>query len=176
MINRLVKCSFILLVCFAAFSITRPGIVGAGSTPHTLPISPQCGFNPDGYFYLKGELPKGFEDFDYVELMALSNRKRPPSDSRLHTQDGKSYKFTRLAEFDTHSSGSGITFGFETEIIESVRYQFSGKFISICIFSEDETDPKKVVADGRLTKFVDGKGVATAEVQFTYSKSQRPRS
>jgi hypothetical protein len=136
----------------------------------------QCPFIPDGYFYLKGDPPGGFENFDHITLLVSTGGSRPPVDTRLHTSDEKSYKFTSLAKFITHSSGSGVVFEFETETIEGVGYKFRGKFITICVFAEQDLDPKKAVAEGQITKFKDGKEVATAQVQFTYSKSQRSRA
>ena len=176
MINRLLPYGVILLACSVAAGIIRPSTVGAGSTLHPLSRINQCVFDPDGYLYLKGSSPEGFDDFDHIALLVRSKGPRPPSDSSLNTRDEKAYKFKTLANLYTHSSGRGITFEFETEPSGGVSYQFSGKFISICIFAEDETDPERVVAEGRLTKFRDGKEAARADVQFTYSKSRRPRS
>lgn len=169
MVSRLLKYSAVLLVCFAALGITRSAVV-ASSTPRALSTTSQCAFKPDGYFYVKGSPPEGFENFDHIALLVSDvGRRRPSSDSRLDTKDGKSYKFTKFAEFVTHSSGRGIVFKFETETVEGVSYQFSGKFSSICVFAEEERDPKNAVAEGRIAKLRDGKEAATAEVQFTYS-------
>jgi len=185
MVSRILKYSAVLLVCFAALGITRSAVVGAGSTPRTISRMIQCGaFRPDGYFYVKGAAPEGFEDFGHIELLTVdpimtfdpiqrltshSGVRRPPSDSRLYTKDGKSYKFTKFAEFERHSSGWGDVFEFETEMIEGVSYQFTGKFTRPCVFSQDERGSKKVVAEGRIAKFRDSKEAATAKVQFTYS-------
>jgi hypothetical protein len=175
MATRLLKYGALLLVCSAALGVSQSVIVGAAATPGPFSSMKQCGFIPDGYFYLKGNPPGGFEDFDHITLLALRNGPRPPADSRLHTSDGKVYKFTKLGKFITHSSGRGIVFEFETEMIEGVSYKLKGRFISICNFPEDETDPKKPVAEGRITKLKDGQETTSAEVQFTYFKSQRPR-
>ena len=176
MINRLVHYGAILLACSAALGIILPATVGAGSTLPTSSRIIQCAFDPDGYLYLKSSSTEGFDDFDHIVLLVRGKGPRPPSDSSLNTRDEKAYRFKKLANLYTHSSGRGITFDFETETSGGVSYQFSGKFISICIFAEDETDPERVVAEGRLMKFKDGKESAAAEVQFTYSKSRRPRS
>jgi hypothetical protein len=176
MINRPVQYGAILLACAVALGIIRPSTVGAGSNLHPLSKISQCIFDPDGYLYLKGSSPDGLDDFDHIALLVRGKGPRPPSDSSLNTRDGKAYKFKKIANLYTHSSGSGITFDFETDTSEGVSYQFSGKFISICIFAEDETDPERVVAEGRLMKFKDGKEAAKADVQFTYSKARRTRS
>jgi hypothetical protein len=176
MINRFVQYGVILLACSVAPGIIRPVTVEAVSKRHSLSRINQCVFDPDGYLYLKGSSPEGFADFDHIALLVRSKGPRPPSDSSLNTKDEKAYKFRKLANLYTHSSGRGITFEFETETSGGVSYQFSGKFISICIFAEDETDPASVVAEGRLMKFLNGKEAARADVQLTYSKSRRPRS
>jgi hypothetical protein len=175
MASRLLKSGALLFVCSAAFGTAPSAVVGASATPRSFSNLIQCGFIPDGYFYLKGNPPGGFEDFDHITLLALRNGPRPPADSRLHTSDVKVYKFTKLGKFITHSSGRGIVFEFETEMIEGVSYKLKGRFINTCNFPEDETDPQKPVAEGRITKLKDGQETTSAEVQFTYSKSQRPR-
>jgi hypothetical protein len=170
------------LICGVSLTVTPSAAVSVESAPHTLSTILQCPFAPDGYFYIKGDPPEGFDEIDYVELLVRGKWVRdkwevhPVSDSHLSARGGKSYKFTKLGEFRTHSSGGGITFDFETENAEGVSYKFAGKFHSICVLAEEKRDPKRVVAEGRLTKLVDGKEAATAEVQFTYSKSRRHRA
>lgn len=177
---RLLSLSFgaaAALFCCVTMMVTLPATVSVESAPPTLATILQCRFDPDGYFYIKGDSPKGFEEIDYIELLVSGKRDdRPVSDSRLSLHDGKSYKFTKLGAFRTHMSGGGITFDFETESAEGVSYKFTGKFHSICVLAEEKRDPERVVAEGRLTKLVDGKEAATVEVQFTYSKSRRRRA
>jgi hypothetical protein len=137
----------------------------------------QCPFDPDGYFYIKGVPPEGFAQIDYIELRINTRRERqqPPASSRLYARNGKSYRFTKLIAFGTHSSGGGITFEFETEAIEGVSYKFTGKFHSVCILAEEKRDPQRVVAEGQLTRLQDGHEAPAAEVLLTYSKSPRRR-
>jgi hypothetical protein len=120
--------------------------------------------------------PGGFDAFDHIELWVTGKKgqSRPVAYSRLYTKDGKSYKFAQLVREGAYTNGWGITFQFETETIEGVSYQFSGRFIMICVLAAEKTAPTRIVADGRITKLKDGKETATASVQFTYSKSQRP--
>jgi hypothetical protein len=136
----------------------------------------QCPFDPGGYFYIKGDAPAGFEEIDYIELPVGDERgDHPVSAARLLARGGKAYKFTKLGQFQTHVSGGGITFDFETESVEAISYKFTGKFHSICVLAKEKRDPERMVAEGRLTKLSGGKETATAEVQFTYSKSRRRR-
>jgi hypothetical protein len=150
------------------------GLAPLGAPTRASSMMPQCRFDPDGYFYLKGGSPRGFEELDHIQLQVTDKSgRRPPSESHLSAKNGRSYKFAKLAEFRTHSSGSGITFEFTTEIIEGVNYQFSGKFTSICVLAETEPDPEKVVALGTLLKFKKGQKKGAADVELTYSKSPR---
>ena len=157
-------------------------IILAGLVPMEAPtlassMMPQCRFDPDGYFYIKGDSPRGFEEFDHIQLQVTDQSgQRPVTESHLDTKNGKSYRFARLGEFRTHSSGGGITFEFTTEIIEGVNYQFSGKFDEICVLAEDERDPENVVALGRLLKFKQGQKKEAADVELTYSKSPRQQT
>ena len=154
-------------------------IILAGLVPMEAPtlassMMPQCRFEPDGYFYIKGGSPRGFEEFDHIQLQVTDQSgQRPTLESRLSAKNGRAYRFARLAEFRTHSSGGGITFEFTTEIIRGVNYQFSGKFTSICVLAESELDLEKVVALGRLLKFKKGQKEGAADVELTYSKSPR---
>jgi hypothetical protein len=137
---------------------------------------PQCRFDPGGYFYFKGGPPRDFEELDYIQLVTAESDRRPTLESHLNDKDGRSYSFAKLGEFRTHSSGSGITFEFTTQIIAGVSYQFSGKLTSICVLADTEHDPEHVVAVGRLLKLKKDKPNGAADVELTYSKSPRQRA
>jgi hypothetical protein len=139
-------------------------------------ITSQCRFDPDGYFYIKGDPPRGFEEFDYLQLRVTGPNRWPTVESRVFAKGGRTYPFTKLGEFQTHASGRGIIFEFSTEKIAEVHYQFSGKFTSICVFADTERDPENVVAVGRLLKFKNGKQKAAADVELTYSSSPRQQT
>jgi len=152
-------------------------LVPLGVPTRASSMMPQCRFDPDGYFYIKGSSPHGFEEVDYIQLHVTPHReRRPPPISRLDAKNGRLYEFAKLAEFRTDSSGAGITFEFTTKTIKGVHYQFSGKFIAICVFAQDERDPEKTVAVGRLVKFEKGKQKRAADVELTYSKSPRQQT
>ena len=170
------------LICCVILTVTPSAAVSVEKATRTFSTVLQCRFDPDGHFYIKGDPPEGFEEIDCVELLVSGKwvggkwEVHPASDSRLSVRNGKSYKFAKLGAFRTHSSGRGITFDFETETTEAVSYKFTGKFQSICVLAEEERNPERVVAEGRLTKLVEGKAAATAEMQFTYSKYRRRRA
>lgn len=165
------------LICCVTLIVTLSTAVSVESAPHTLSTILQCRFDPDGYFYIKGDPPGGFKEIDYIKLLVGAKQDGPPfSGSRLSVRGGKFYKFTKLGEFRTHMSGGGINFDFETESAEGISYKFTGKFRSICVLAEEKRDPERVVAAGRLTKLVEGQEAATVEVHFTYSQSRRRRA
>ena len=154
--------------------IILAGLVPLGAPTRASTMMPQCRFDPDGYFYIKGGSPRGFEEFDHIQLRVTDKSgQRPTTDSHLYVQDGKFYRLATLGEFRTHSSGGGITFEFTTQIVEGVSYRFSGKFVRICVLAESELDTEDVVAVGRLLKFNNGKKKEVADVELTYSNSPR---
>lgn len=157
--------------------IVLAGLVPMEAPTLASPMIPQCRFDPDGYFYIKGDPPRGFEELDRIQLQVTDKSgRRPTLESHLNGKNGTSYRFATLGEFRTHSGGSGITFEFTTEIIKGVHYQFSGKFTSICVLAETERDPENVVAVGRLLKFKKGQQKEGADVELTYSKSPRQQT
>ena len=165
--------SAVLFTRVLTILIILAGLVPMGAPTRASSMMPQCRFDPDGYFYIKGGSPRGFEEFDHIQLQVTDQSgRRPTLESHLYAKNVRAYRFARLAEFRTHSSGSGITFEFTTEIIEGVNYQFSGKFKAICVLAES-CDLENVVALGTLLKFKNGKKKATTDVELTYSKSPR---
>jgi hypothetical protein len=154
--------------------IILAGLVPMGVPTRASSMMPQCRFDPDGYFYIKGGSPQGFEEFDHIRLQVTDKSgRRPTIESHLYAQDGRFYRFATLGEFRTHSSGGGITFEFTTKSVEGVNYQFSGQFHSICVLAESKHGLEDVVAVGRLLKFKNGKEQGVADVELTYSKSPR---
>ena len=154
--------------------IILAGFVPLGAPMRASSTMPQCRFDPDGYFFIKGDSPRGFEDLEYIQLHVTNKRGGGPNlESYLSAKKGKSYRFAKLGGFRTHSSGSGITFEFTTEILKGVNYEFSGKFRSICVLADTVDDPEQVVAAGQLLKFKNGQKKATADVELTYSNSPR---
>jgi hypothetical protein len=168
-----IRCRFFLFNGALTLMIMLSVVAGVAVSARPSSMMLQCRFEPDGYFYIKGGSPQGFEEVDHIQLVTDKGVQLPPGESRLYVESGRAYRFTQLGEFRTHSSGGGLTFEFKTETIEGVSYEFSGKFDSICILAESEHDPTKVVALGRLMKFTNGAKTAAAEVDLTYSKSER---
>lgn len=152
--------------------IILAGLAPSGAPARASSMMSQCRFDPDGYFYIKGGAPQGLAEVDHIQLQVTNKS----GESHLVAKNGTSRRFASLGEFRTHSGGSGITFEFTTETIEGVSYQFSGKFVAICVLAESELDPDKVVALGRLMKFEKGRKTRAADVELTYSKAPRPQT
>jgi hypothetical protein len=127
------------------------GVVPMGAPTRASSTMAQCRFNPDGYFYIKGGSPRGFDELDRIQLQMTDKSgstagavarplkrtsRRPTGESHLKAKNGTPYRFATFGEFQTHSSGAGIIFEFTTETIEGVSYQFAGKFTSICVLAE----------------------------------------
>ena len=168
-----IRCRTFLFDSVLTLMIILAAIVAVGADARPSSMMLQCRFELDGYFSIKGGSPQGLEEIDHIQVVTDEGARLPPGQSRLYVKSGRAYRFTKLGEFRTHSSGGGITFEFKTEIIAGVNYEFSGKLDNICIPAESERDPANVVALGRLLKFKNGTKKAAAEVALTYSKSQR---
>jgi len=59
-------------------------------------------------------------------------------------------------------------FTFVTTPVRGVSYSFSGRFLKGGVFAETVLDDQSPVLEGVLTKFVSGKKVAEAKLQFGY--------
>ena len=55
-----------------------------------------------------------------------------------------------------------------TTQVRGVSYSFSGRFLKGGVFAETVLDDQSPVLEGILTKFVSGKKVAEAKLQFGY--------
>ena len=131
-------------------------------------VSAQWMFDPSGFFYLKVGPSKDFEDFGYIALSKSTPKGPNASSSFLYTKTGASFKFVRLNTDWTPASQGHPFFEFVTAAIDGVGYSFKGRFLDNRVFATNVTDPETTVAEGELTKFINGKKMASAKVQFTY--------
>jgi hypothetical protein len=116
----------------------------------------------DGYFSLQGKTLKGFEGFEGIQLTTLT-----------YTPNGKTVPVKPRASVSVHSKnynaasttlkGSNLTF--ETLALRGVSYQFDGAF-----HKGNATDPKIMVLKGHLTKSLNGRKVAEADVELEYEE------
>ena len=128
-------------------------------------------FDGGGDYYIIGDLPKGFKDFDTLSIttkdyenMSEENNWQgvsiPPQGSIFTKTE---FKFIRI-------NIANKQIAFETELKKGVRYQFVGNFIA-----EEEINyqskygyevTKYAVLNGHLIKMRGGKKVAESEVKF----------
>jgi len=162
------------LVGCALIMVTASVIIYArGFQTYSLKTS-QCQFNPSGFFYLKGELPKGFEDFSYIALWKFASQVSRPT-AGVYSKGGEVYQFTTLLADWSPERGYQV-FEFATAQAKGISYTLTGKFLASCGYEFHVLDPAKVVAEGRLVKLKDGQKVADAAVQFTYSSALRDKN
>jgi len=120
---------------------------------------PATRFDPDGEFWIKGDPPKGFEDFGEISLNRKHNR-------RLNASEVQLVKGSRLAYKILSISPQNLSF--TTVPVGAVSFSFSGGFLKGGIFLARDLDENRPVLEGLLTRFRNGHKVAEARLQFTY--------
>jgi len=115
-------------------------------------------FDPDGTFWVKGDTPADFSEFDSINLNAKRARYLEPPGLRTRTTMHR-YK-TLVVKREN--------FTFTTMTVRGVYYTFSGKFLRGGVYGAGDFDDQTPVLEGTLTKFRDGKKVAEANLTFTY--------
>ena len=116
-------------------------------------------FDPDGSFWVLGELPPEFSDFGGINLNAKKSRWIPPAG--VDTNNGKRYRFRTLTV-------KRDNFTFTTVTVRGISYSFSGKFLKGGVFAADNLDDETPVLEGTLRKFRGGKKIAEADLKFVY--------
>jgi hypothetical protein len=115
-------------------------------------------FDPDGTFWIKGDTPADFSEFDSINLNAKRARYLEPAGLRTRTTLLR-YK-TLVVKRDN--------FTFTTMTVRGVYYTFSGKFLRGGVYGAGDFDDETPILEGTLTKFRDGKKVAEANLTFVY--------
>jgi len=170
-----------LLSFGAIFGVVCALLIVAGSATisarcvvlNTLGTS-QCGFNPSGFLYVKGELPKGFEDFGHIALWTFDSEVSRPT-AGVYNTEGAVHEFKSLTA-KWSAERSYFLFEFATASAKGIAYTLTGKFLRDCEYGSIVKDPTEIVAQGQLAKLKDGKRVADAAVQFTYSPLLRDKN
>jgi hypothetical protein len=126
-------------------------------------------FSPDGDYYIIGDLPKGFKDFDLLTITTYGNASSEngsegvPFPPEGHVWTKKKFDFD---EIDIN----GKQISFETETKKGVSYKFAGRFIDeeeiIHKTANGDEYPEYVVLKGRLVKMRDGKKIAESKVKM----------
>ena len=131
----------------------------------TLGISEICGqanrtrFNPDGSFWVIGELPNGFSEFGGINLNGRRLRRLPSQGLQL--MNGTTFHYKTLIVKQNN-------FSFTTVTSSGVYYTFAGKFLRGGVFAEQDLSDEQPVLEGVLTKYKGGKKVAAAKLKFSY--------
>ena len=142
---------FITLIAVTVCGGFEPCPSAAANAPM---LAPEVGVF-DGYFMLHDHVPRGFKGFEAFELNTV---KFTPSGQTVPIKPygvvhaGRKFKMARI-------NIEGDSLSFETISLGGATYQFSGKLLRT-------TDPNGPVLSGRLTRTVNGKKAAEAEVAF----------
>jgi len=135
-------CLLIVLASFPAFSQKR-----------------SARFDPDGSFWVLGQLPNEFSDLSAINLNAKRLRRLPSPGLQLNNDT--TYRFKTLTVKRNN-------FTFTTATLKGVSYSFAGRFLKGGVFAETELNDESPILEGTLTKYREGKKLAEAKLRFTY--------
>jgi hypothetical protein len=141
----------------------------ASELPHSdLPIDEvpaEYDFDPDGSYYVLGDLPKAFRDFQSLDIMTSDYQTREdgsvyavPVPPAIYLHSETKYNFARININNRNIS-------FETESRNGVSYRFVGVFPEEY---EDKILKEWISLEGTLTKLGNGKKVAETNARFAY--------
>lgn len=124
-----------------------------------------------GYFYIQGKAPKGFADFDFLQLGGNGEYgagANPPDYGTIMLKE----RSARIATVNyplLKPNANGNQFSFKTKTVSGVSYEFGGTF-SRLDFTEVDKQPAggEVVLSGTLKKMKAGKMVAQSKVDFRW--------
>jgi len=133
------------------------GIFAMGIVAHAQ--TKGAAFNPDGAFFLIGQPPEGFSDFDGIYLNGRRLRRIPSQ--ALHLNNGKTFHYKTL-------NIKRDDFRFTTLTVGGVYFTFVGKFLRGGVFAELDLNDEQPVLEGVLTKYKNGSKVAEAKLKFSY--------
>lgn len=121
-------------------------------------------FYPDGDYYLIGDLPKAFRDFDYLTVNANKHEAEKDGTSSWKPMVTEGFIFTKTKFKFVRISINNRQISFETEKVNGVSYKFTGVYPKEDFSLNDGED--YIALQGRLTKFKDGKKIATIKAKF----------
>lgn len=116
-----------------------------------------------GYFAM-AELPGEFAELDHLLLATIDENANPaPLNGFLRPKDpdAKDYRLDRPT-----LEGKRLTF--RTEAVAGVHYEFQGAFEVLDTFAANPPDYETAALTGTLTKFREGKSIASTPVRFRY--------
>jgi hypothetical protein len=129
-----------------------------------------------GYYYIIGDLPSGFKDFewfdlttrDYKNAAAENNYEGIPITPEGSFLTNKPFNFVKISLSDKWIA-------FETEAIDGISYKFVGEFPDepekITVEYDDGSGAytDEAILKGRLVKMRNGKKIIEREVKFGYT-------
>jgi hypothetical protein len=123
----------------------------------------------EGRFFIDGKAPKGFTEFEYLYLEGGSfklapDKKRMIADSPAVLKGELQGKRRRTFKLKT-ASMENDALNFESQPLGGISFQFSGTVFNA---ATEKDEPASVGIKGRLSKFINGKKVAEAQVTFSY--------
>lgn len=138
---------------------TQPEI----TPPETSVSEEVCEWNETGDYGLLDDNPKGFEDFQTLSIVTRVYSEKYPNGIAVKPQGSvqtskREFKFTWI-------NITGKRISFVTEAKNGVSYQFDGKFVDNDQPSDEDYEGVMILK-GRLTKWLNGKKIAEAKVEF----------
>jgi hypothetical protein len=123
----------------------------------------------EGRFFIDGKAPKGFPEIEYLYLEGGSFKLAPdkkrmiagaPASLKGELQ-GKGRRTFKLKKAAMESDA----IAFESQAVRGISFQFSGTVFNAATANDE---PASIGIKGRLSKFMNGKKVAEAQVTFSY--------
>lgn len=123
-------------------------------------------FDASGEYYFSGDAPKGFADFEYLEIVARDYENEAEEFTGGVTIAPKGFVHGKNKHKFARISIGGKQIAFETEKVGGVGYRFTGQFGgSESCLTEEET----VALKGLLMKMKNGKKIAETKAEFDIS-------
>ena len=145
--------AFLLLVTLIATAIFGAFAALPSAAARTPRLTAEVG-DFTGYFMPHGDAPRAFKGFVAIDLTTAHFSASGPVPVKPYgaVYAGRKYKMARI-------NIAGDSLLFETVSLAGVTYKFSGKLLR-------PYNPNGPVLSGRLTKTVNGKTVAEAQMEF----------
>ena len=130
-------------------------------------------FYASGEYYIIGKAPKGFEDFEYLEITTDAYDEKTDKVKPIYPE-GFVLSKSKFSFSKIYINNKIVSF--ETETRKGISYKFTGMFFehdeqkTWTSFDYDEKTPYQeeyIYLEGSLTKFRDGKKIAEKKIKFT---------
>ncbi len=120
-------------------------------------------FDAGGYYGIIGDYPKGFKDFEMIEIITHESSVKTGSIISIppkgYIRTNKNFDFKKI-------NANPKKLSFSTEKIKRISYEFNGNFSYEK--SEENSEYEERVLNGNLIKKRNGKIIAKAKVKLWY--------